>query len=50
MDTIKTVASSNEEINALKQGFNPVNQVVIHKEFSKYIEGLSPSKKWENLP
>ncbi|MBP6447505.1 MAG: hypothetical protein KA341_11920 [Saprospiraceae bacterium] len=44
VDTIKTVASSNEEINALKQGFNPVNQVVIHKEFSKYIEGLSPSK------
>lgn len=44
VDTIKTVATSNEEINALGQNFNPANQVVIHQEFAKYIEGFSPSK------
>jgi steroid 5-alpha reductase family enzyme len=44
VDTVKVVATANEEIDALGNNFNPANQVIIHKEFSKYVEGINPTK------
>jgi hypothetical protein len=44
VDTIKIVGTPNEELDALNKEFNPANHAIIHKEFSKYVEGLNPSK------
>lgn len=43
VSTIKTVATPNEEIDAL-DGFNPAEEAVVNDEFSDYISGLNLQK------
>ncbi len=44
VSNIKSVATANEEIDALAD-LDPQVTAIVHKEYSNYISGLSPSKE-----
>lgn len=43
VNSIRTVASANEEIDALNE-IDPKNEAVVHQEFADYVAGFTPQK------
>lgn len=43
VSNIKTVNSPNEEIDAMKDGFNPATTAIVHSEFSNEVANINPN-------
>ena len=45
VNSIKTVSTPNEEINAMSSSFDPASEAIVHQEFNDYISGFTPQKE-----